>query len=259
MVTVNHTPGEVVTIRGHGDDPIPAYLAQPVGPGPHPGIVVIHHMPGWDPGTWDIVRHFADHGYAAVCPNLHHRDAPGADPDDAAAASRANGGVPDERFLGDCAGAMRFLRALPSSSGRVATIGYCSGGRQSFLAACALDPDAAVVCYGAFIVGTPAAAVPTSVGPVIDQAEGINCPILGLFGAEDSRPSPGEVDEIDAQLTRLDKAHEFHTFADAGHGFFAADRPSYRPRAADAGWQRIWGFLDRTLQAAGGAGSTGGN
>ncbi|GAC1337260.1 MAG: dienelactone hydrolase family protein [Candidatus Dormibacteria bacterium] len=239
---------EPVTIHGFQGDPIPAYLARPLGAGPYPGIVVIHHLPGWDESTWEIARRFAAHGYIAICPNLHHRDAPEAAPDDAAAVVRARGGVPDERFLGDCAGALRELRAMPSCSGRVATIGYCSGGRQSFLAACALDPDAAVVCYGAFIVGTPPPNLPLSVVPIIDRAEGISCPVLGLFGAEDSHPDPAQVGEIDSVLHRLDKEHEFQIYAGAGHGFFAADRPSYRPEAANDGWNRIWAFLQRTLQ-----------
>ncbi|HEY8676137.1 MAG TPA: dienelactone hydrolase family protein [Candidatus Dormibacteraeota bacterium] len=248
---------ETVTIWGHGADPIPAYLARPLGAGPYPGVVVIHHMPGWDEGTREIVRRFAAHGYIAICPNLHHRDAPGAAPDDASAAARANGGVPDERFLGDCEGALRYLRAMPSGSGRVATIGYCSGGRQSFLAACELDPDAAVVCYGAFIVGIPPAG--SRVVPVIDRAEGISCPILGLFGVEDSHPSVDQVTEIDAELTRLGKLHEFHVYENAGHAFFAVDRPSYRPEAAVEGWGRIWGFLQRSLQPAGDSGATRGD
>ena len=242
---------ETVTIWGHGGDPIPTYLARPVGAGPYPGIVVIHHMPGWDEATWEIVRRFAAQGYIAACPHLHHRDAPGAAPDDAAAASRARGGVPDERFLGDCEGAMQYLRAMPSCSGRVATIGYCSGGRQSFLAACSLDPDAAVVCYGAFIVGTPPPRMPLNVSPVIDRAGAISCPILGLFGAEDSHPSPEHVREIDAELTRLGKEHEFHSYEGAGHAFFATDRPSYRPLAAGEGWHRIWDFLGRSLSLVG--------
>jgi carboxymethylenebutenolidase len=240
---------ETVTICGHGGDAVPAYLARPLGAGPYPGIVVIHHMPGWDEASWEIVRRFAAHGYAAVCPNLHHRDAPGAAPDDAAAAARANGGVPDERFLGDCAGALRYLRAMPACSGRVATIGYCSGGRQSFLAACDLDPDAAVVCYGAFIAGPPPAGLSTMI-PVLDRAGGIGCAVLGLFGADDTHPSPADVAAIDAELTRLGKEHEFHSYDNAGHAFFAVDRPSYRPEAAVDGWLRIWPFLRRSLQAA---------
>ncbi|MGH7722639.1 MAG: dienelactone hydrolase family protein [Candidatus Dormibacteria bacterium] len=241
---------ELVTIAGDQNDPIPAYLARPLGAGPYPGIVVIHHMPGWDESTWESARRFATNGYIALCPNLHHRDAPGADPDDAAAAARANGGVPDHRFLGDCAGALRHLRAMPSCSGRVATIGYCSGGRQSFLAACDLDPDAAVVCYPGLIVGDPPPGTTMKITPIIDRAGGISCPLLGLFGMDDTRPSPDHVAEIDAALTRAGKEHEFHMYEGAGHGFFDSDRPSYRVEAAGEGWRRIWGFLQRTLHPA---------
>ena len=81
---------ETISITGHGGDQIEAYLARPLGPGPYGGVVVIHHMPGYDEGSKEITRKFAAHGYLAICPNLHYREAPGASPDDAAAASRAD-------------------------------------------------------------------------------------------------------------------------------------------------------------------------
>src|ERR1700722_13619018 len=95
---------ETITLRGYHDDDIEGYLARPLGPGPYPGVVVIHHMPGYDRGTKEILRTFAVYGYAAVAPNLFHRYAPGAKPGDAAAAAREAGGVPDEQCLGDVAG-----------------------------------------------------------------------------------------------------------------------------------------------------------
>src|SRR5580704_12110005 len=146
---------ETVQITGHGGDAVEAYLAQSLDTAPTGGVVVIHHMPGYDDATKEITRRFAAHGYLAICPNLYTREAPGASPDDAAAAARAQGGVPDDRLVGDVGGAAAHLRALPSSNGKVATIGYCSGGRQSFLAACSLELDAAVDCYGAFIIASP--------------------------------------------------------------------------------------------------------
>src|SRR5207342_1535967 len=118
-------------------------------------------------------------------------------PDDAAAASRAGGGVPDERLIGDVADAAAYLRALPTSNGKVATIGYCSGGRQSVLAACNLDLDAAVDCYGAYVTGTPPADFPVKVTNLVDQLPDLRCPLLGLFGNEDRTPSPEHVDELD--------------------------------------------------------------
>src|SRR6185437_7536835 len=126
------TLAETVTIRGDGGDEIEAYLARPMSQGPLGGVVVIHHMPGYDPPTKEITRQFAAEGYNALMPNLYHRDAPGASPDEAA---RAQGGVPDPRLIGDVAGAAAHLRGLTSANGKVGVIGYCSGGRQSFLAA----------------------------------------------------------------------------------------------------------------------------
>src|SRR5215831_9855328 len=69
---------ETISITGHGGDQIEAYLARPLGPGPYGGVVVIHHMPGYDEGTKEITRKFAAHGYLALCPNLYTREAPGA-------------------------------------------------------------------------------------------------------------------------------------------------------------------------------------
>jgi carboxymethylenebutenolidase len=240
---------ETIAITGHGGDQIEAYLARPLGPGPHGGVVVIHHMPGYDEETKEITRRFAAHGYAAICPNLYTREAPGASPDDAAATARAQGGVPDDRLVGDVGGAAAYLRALSSSNGRVGTIGYCSGGRQSFLAACSLPIDAAVDCYGAFVAGTVPEGFPLKVKPLLDIADGLSGPLLGLFGAEDSHPSPAETAELEATLTKLGKSFEFHTYDNAGHAFFAVNRPSYRPEAANDGWQRIWAFYGKHLSA----------
>jgi len=238
---------ETIRITGHGGDEIEAYLARPAGDDRRGGVVVIHHMPGYDRGTKEIVRRFAELGYDAICPNLYWREAPGAAPDDAAATARANGGVPDEQLVGDVAGAADTLRALPTSNGKVGVIGYCSGGRQSVLAACNVDLDAAVDCYGAFVTGTPPEGFPLKVTNLVDQLPNLRCPLLGLFGNEDSYPSPEQVDELDQILTHENKPHEFHRYDNAGHAFFSTDRPAYRVEAANDGWERIETFYHTHL------------
>ncbi|GAA1820668.1 dienelactone hydrolase family protein [Planosporangium flavigriseum] len=240
---------ETVTLTGHGGDEIEAYLARPLGPGPYGAVVVIHHMPGYDEPTKEITRKFAAAGYLAICPNLYTREAPGASPDDAAAAARAAGGVPDERLVGDVAGAAAYLRSLTSANGKVGVIGYCSGGRHAFLAACNLHLDAAVDCYGAFVVGTPPEGFPIAVKPLLDIADRLSCPLLGLFGAEDQYPSPEQTAELEKTLTKLGKTFEFHTYEGAGHAFFSVNRPSYRPEAAVDGWNRVFDFFGRHLSA----------
>ncbi len=241
------TLAETVTIRGAGGDEIEAYLARPMSSGPFGGVVVIHHMPGYDASTKEIARTFAVNGYNALMPNLYHREAPGASPDDAAAAARANGGVPDDRLIGDVAGAAAYLRGLTSANGKVGVIGYCSGGRQSFLAACSLPLEAAVDCYGAFVVGTPPEGMPLKAGPIKHLAKDLSCPLLGLFGADDQYPSPEQVDELEQELKAQGKTYEFHSYPGAGHAFFAVDRPAYRPEAAVDGWRRVDDFFGRYL------------
>jgi len=236
-----------VMIKGHGGDQVEAYLATPEEPPKRGGVVVIHHMPGYDRATKEIVRRFAELGYDAICPNLYWREAPGAKPDDAAATARAAGGVPDERLLGDVDGAAAYLRSLASSNGKVGVIGYCSGGRQAVLCACNLDLDAAVDCYGAFVTGTPPEGFPLKVTNLVDQLPNLRCPLLGLFGAEDRFPSPEQVAELEKLLSEHSKTFELRSYEGAGHAFFAVDRPSYNVAAANDGWERIASFFSTYL------------
>ena len=192
---------------GHGGTTINAYLARPVGDGPFGGVLVVHHLPGWDSATKEITRRFAARGYNAICPNLYARQGFDVDPDDAAAATRQAGGVPDEQFVGDAAGAVATLRALPTANGKVGVIGYCSGGRHAFLTAVSLDVDAAVDCYGAFVTGTPPEGFPLRVTPLVDRTPQLGCPLLGLFGNDDQFPGPEQVDELEAALQALSLIH----------------------------------------------------
>jgi carboxymethylenebutenolidase len=237
-----------VTYVGDNADTVQAYFATVAGDSRRGGVVVIHHLPGYDRATKEMVRRFAEMGYDAICPNLYFREAPGASPDDAAAVARSQGGVPDERLVGDVAGAAAYLRALPASNGKVGTIGHCSGGRQSVLAACHLDIDAAVDCYGAFVTGTPPEGAPMRTN-LVDQLPNLRSPLLGLFGLDDQYPSPEQVAELREILAAHGKVFEEHSYEGAGHAFFAVDRPAYRVAAANDGWQRIAAFYGQYLGA----------
>jgi carboxymethylenebutenolidase len=239
---------ETINVAGHGGDLIPAYLARPLRSEPTPGVVVIHHNPGYDLATKEITRTFAVHGYTAICPNLHHRDAPGADSDDASAAMRAAGGVPDERALADIGGAVDHLRSLATASGKVGVIGYCSGGRHAYLAACTMRFEAAVDCYGGRVAVAADQLSERQPMSAVDLTASLSCPLLGLFGVEDRNPDPAQVARIEDALRREGKEFQFHSYEGAGHAFFSVDRPSYRPEAAADGWSRILGFFARHLK-----------
>jgi len=239
---------ETITITGHGGDEIEAYLATPLADGSRGGIVWIHHMPGYDRETKEFARRLAVNGYHVVAPNLYSRDAPGASPDDAAAAARAAGGVPDDRLVGDVAGAVAYLGSLPGANGKFGVIGHCSGGRHSYLAACSLPFDAAVDCYGAFVVEDLPEGRPLVMKPILHLAPNLSCPLLGLFGVEDKYPAPAAVATLDAELNKLNKPHDFHSYDGAGRAFFSVDRPAYRPEAAVDGWRRIDEFFATHLK-----------
>jgi len=125
---------ETITMHGANGDVINAYFARPLGAGPFPGMVLIHHLPGWDEWYREATRKFAHHGYLALSPNLYFREGHGT-PEDVAAQVRAAGGVADEQAMGDVEGAMRYLRSLPTCNGKVGVFGTCSGGRQTVLVA----------------------------------------------------------------------------------------------------------------------------
>ena len=235
---------ETIYFDSYDDHSVEAYLATTESDHKVGGVVVIHHFPGYDEATKEIVRKFAANGYNAVCVNLYYRESPDASFDDAAAAARASGGVPDDQLVGDVGAAAKYLRALANSNQKVGVIGYCSGGRQSVLAACSLNLDAAVDCYGAFVVESRPESTMTS---IVDLLPNLSCPLLGLFGIEDQYPSPEQTVTLRELLTKHGKDFTFHEYDGAGHAFFAVDRPSYRPEVANEAWGEIWKFYGQHL------------
>jgi carboxymethylenebutenolidase len=241
---------EVTSIRV-GDDDIHAYVARPADAGSRPGVVLVHHMPGWDEIYREIARRLADHGYAVICPDLYCRYGHGP-PDDVAAAVRARGGVPDDEVVAMCAAARDWLRSQPASNGRVGIMGSCSGGRHAYLAACTAGGfDAVVDLWGGGVVAAPEDATPQRPVAPVELTPDLAAPLLGLFGDLDHSPTPADVDRHEAELKRLGKAYEFHRYPDAGHGFFYYHRTAYRPEAAMDGWAKVFAFFHTHLATEG--------
>ena len=242
---------ETIALDGSHGDVINAYFARPLGPGPFPGMVVVHHAPGWDEWYREATRKFAHHGYAAVSPNLYYREGHGT-PEDVAAKVRGAGGVPDDQAVGDFEGAMRYLRSLPYLNGKVGIFGTCSGGRHAFLATCRVKGfDAAVDCWGRRVVMAKEDLTPRQPVAPIEYTQDLSCPLLGLFGEEDKSPTPEQVAQHEQALKQHGKTYEFHMYPQAGHGFFYYDRPAYRQEQAVDGWKKIFAFLDRYLGGSG--------
>ena len=238
---------ETVSYQGANGDWINAYYARPLGPGPFPAMVAIHHMPGWDEWYREATRKFAHHGYATISPNLYFRAGHGA-PEDVTAKVRAAGGVPDEQVMGDLAGALHFLKSQAYSNGKAGVFGTCSGGRHAYLAACRVPGfDACVDCWGGRVVMKPEDLNDKFPVAPIDYTADLQCPLLGIFGNDDHSPTVEQVNQHEEELKKQGKNYEFHRYDGAGHGFFYYDRGAYRQEQAVDGWNKIWAFLAKNL------------
>lgn len=239
---------ESISITGHNGDIIHAYYARPIGDGPFPGIVWLHHFPGWDEWSKEVSRKLAYHGYAVMAPDLYCRVDHGT-PEDVAVKIRGQGGIPDPQVVGDAAASRDFLKAQANSNGKVGVIGTCSGGRHAVLAAsCAPGFDACVDLWGGGVVMRQEDLNPMRPVSPVDYTKDLDCPILGLFGNDDRAPTPEQVDIHEAALKEHGKEYEFHRYDGAGHGFFYYDRPqAYRAEQAVDGWNKVLDFFARKL------------
>ena len=239
---------ENVVLTGHNGTQITAYTAKPSGAGPFPGVVLVHHLPGWSEFYIETTRRFAHHGYMAICHNLYERAGDG-HPDDVAAKVRADGGIPDAQMVGDTEAAVKWMRAQPELNGKVAVFGSCSGGRHAFIYACQRDDvDACVDLWGGRVVmEADELNDKTPVAP-IDMTADLSVPLLGIFGNDDRAPSPEQVDRHEAELKKNAKSYEFYRYDGAGHGIFYWHRPLYRPEQAMDGWDKVFAFLEKHLQ-----------
>jgi carboxymethylenebutenolidase len=234
------------TIPGGGGDTIHAYIARPDSPGPHPGVVITHHPPGFDEFNREFARRFAEHGFITVVPNLFERVGHGT-PAEVAAKAREQGGISDDSVVADAEAALNWIKSQPSSNGKVGVIGSCGGGRWAVLAASRIPAfNAAVDLWGGVI--TPADRL-NEKQPVatIDLTPQLNAPLLGLFGNEDTGPSPEQVDQHEAALKGSGKTYQFHRYDGAGHGFFYYHDPRYRPQAAMDGWDKVVAWFNQYL------------
>ena len=209
---------------------MPVYVAGEAGGA---GVLVCMHAPGVDAFIQDICHRLADSGFVAAAPDLYHRQESG----DLNPLERM-GLLRDVEILRDYEAAGGWL-ADRSDPGRQCVIGFCMGGRLSYLWAAHRDGlKAAVVFYGGNIL------VPWGDGPTpFERTAEIDCPLLGLFGNDDENPSPADVDRIAAELDRAGKTWEFHRYDGAGHAFLNFMRPSLREEAAADAWEKCTAFL----------------
>jgi carboxymethylenebutenolidase len=240
-------PASWVDINVGDGSTMEAYLTQPEGDGNHPAVVVIQEIWGVNSHIQAVADRLPSQGYVGLAPAMFHRQGSmiaGLHEELQTAVGRMQQ-CNDAGIMADVTSAVNFLKGQSSVNGKIGIVGFCFGGRVAYLAACNIsDLSASVVFYG----GNIGVALGDGQTP-LEQTGNINCPVLGLFGEEDANPTPDFVNEIDAEMTRLSKAHEFHQYAGAGHGFHCEARGSYRPEAAQDAWGKAMAWFDQNLKS----------
>ena len=236
-----------VGLAGHNGDPVPAYVARPSAEGQYPGLILVHGVHGYEEHMKDVARRFAALGYAAIVPALYSRNEFLAvvEEEDLSQAAGWLTARPHAQANGDLLAGQNFLESSSFVNGRIGLVGFCSGGRVALMFACNTQRLAAFVNFYSNGVFQPTEANPVTAGEMVG---GLCCPMLGLFGADDTNPSRADVERLRQELQNHGKTFETASFKNAGHAFFSDTRASYRPEASYMAWGRCLEWLSRYLK-----------
>ena len=215
---------------------LPAYYARPQGNGPFPIIIVNEEVFGVHDHMADICRRLAKVGYLAVAAEVYARIADLGKVSNSSQVQQIVARSPDAQEMSDLDATVQWAMANKGDGSRLGTTGFCRGGRTTWLYAIH-NPNlkAAVAWYGN-VMGTPSEAHPQR---VIDLADQLKCPLLGLYGGQDNFAKAGDAKEAAAKARAAGRTVEIVVYDDAPHGFNADYRPSYRAADAADGWKRM--------------------
>jgi carboxymethylenebutenolidase len=202
-------------------------------------MIVIQHAPGVDEFVQTMTDRLAEAGYEAIAPDLYHRSS-FKESDDPLSKLKT---LRDVNVIKDVNAAIDLLKSRGDvDRNNIGIVGFCMGGRVAYLMAIH-NPElkTAVVFYGGNIMAPWGDEVPAP----YEESFKIRCPILGLFGQDDSNPSPDDVLKLDKALSHVN--HEFHTYAGAGHAFMNYQRDSYREAAASDAWKKTLEWLESRI------------
>ncbi len=210
-------------------------------------VVVIQEAFGVNEHIEDVTRRFAAAGYHAVAPALFHRAGGGAlnnyDNLDFNELFALFDGVTDDGILADVDGGLEVLRDAGFTDERIGMVGFCFGGRVTFLVAARRALGAAVGFYG----GGIAAAGHLPYPPLIDEAATLRTPWLGLFGDEDTSISVESVEQLREALRAAPVDADIVRYPGAGHGFHCDRRADYHEPSARDAWSRTLAWFDTHL------------
>ncbi len=226
------------------DGPMALYEAVPEGDARR-AVIVVQEAFGVNEHIKDVTRRFAAAGYRAAAPAIFHRAGGGA-VDDYTNFSAIFGffeGLTDDGILADIDATLAHLRDVGFADGAIGIVGFCFGGRVTFLAAARRALGAAVTFYGGGIVSKGALPFP----PLVDEARALRTPWLGLFGDLDASIPVDDVERLRGEVAAAAVPTEIIRYPDAGHGFHCDARADYHEPSASDAWARTLDWFGRHL------------
>ena len=227
---------EKITLAIADGTSMSAYVARPEEQGKFPGMLVLQEAFGVNPHIRSVTERIAGEGYVAIAPELFHRTGPGFEGtyDNFPAVMPHMQGLTEDGQAADMRAAYNWLQANPRvSADRIASIGFCMGGRASFLADATLPLQASISFYGGGIAQA-----------LLPRAANLHAPILLFWGGLDKHITVEHRRAVEDALTAAEKPFVNVTVSYADHGFFCDARASYNPVAASLAWKLTLGFLD---------------
>ena len=217
-----------------------------------PAVIVIQEAFGVNDHIVKVCDRFAANGYVAVAPAIFHREHPnpklGYTPEDFDRAINVYmAALNDEEIVQDVNATINFVQKeyQRTVGQKVGIVGYCVGGRITYLAATSCPGlDAAVAYYPGRVLAPMGEGNPAP----IELTGNIKIPLMGQFGDQDANPTPDDVRLIEERLDAAGVSYDFKMYEGAGHGFNCDDRDSYHAAAAEDAWARTLGFFDQHLK-----------
>ncbi len=225
------------------DGPMAMYEAVPDGDA-RAAVIVIQEAFGVNDHIEDVARRFAEAGYHAVAPAVFHRAGGGTAPyDDFSKVMPLFEGLTDDGVLVDVDATIAHLHDAGFSDGSIGIVGFCFGGRVTFLVAARRAIGAGVGFYGGGITHNSTGMA----GPLASEAGSLQTPWLGLFGDEDAMIPVDGVEDLRAALASAAVDTEVVRYPGAGHGFHCDARESYHEESAKDGWRRALDWFSANL------------
>jgi carboxymethylenebutenolidase len=215
-----------------------AFVAMPDDKVKHPGILIFQEAFGVNAYIRDIAQRFAHLGFISIAPELFHRTAPGFEGNynNFEGTKEHIQALTTEGLINDIEAAYLWLLNYPTMlNDNIASIGFCMGGRISFLANTAVKLKAAISFYGG---GIPA---------LLNRVEKIQAPLLLFWGGLDKHIDENQISLITESLKQNKINYVNVVFSEANHGFFCDARQSFNPQAAKNSWALVNSFLDTYL------------